>query len=36
VRGKGYLEGDVAKDARGLKRAQEIGDKIVQLLSPHD
>ncbi|OPX71890.1 MAG: Iron-sulfur flavoprotein [Methanoregulaceae archaeon PtaB.Bin108] len=36
VRGKGYLEGDIEKDQKGLKRAQVIGDKIVQLLKPHD
>ena len=36
VRGKGYLEGDVVRDTRALKKAQEIGDKIVKLLKPQD
>lgn len=36
VRGKGYLEGDIMKDAPALKKAQEVGDKIVKLLKPHD
>jgi len=36
VRGKGYLEGDILQDARALKRAEEIGDKIVKLLKPGD
>lgn len=36
VRGKGYLEGDILKDTRALRKAEEIGDKIVQLLKPHD
>ena len=36
VRGKGYLEGDILKDARALRKAGEVGDKIVQLLKPHD
>jgi len=36
VRGKGYLEGDIERDNRALKRAQELGDKIVQLLKPVD
>ena len=36
ARGKGYLEGDILKDTRALKKADEIGDKIVQLLNPAD
>ena len=36
VRGKGYLEGDVLSDPMALKKADEIGDRIVQLLSPQD
>lgn len=36
VRGKGYLEGDIEKDRRGLNRARELGEKIVQLLKPSD
>jgi multimeric flavodoxin WrbA len=36
VRGKGYLEGDILKDTRALKRADELGDKIVKLLKPID
>ena len=36
VRGKGYLEGDILKDTLALKRAEQIGEKIVKLLKPHD
>jgi multimeric flavodoxin WrbA len=36
VRGKGYLEGDILKDTRALMRAEEIGQKIANLLTPHD
>lgn len=36
VRGKGYLEGDVRSDRNAMSRASEIGDKIVELLKPHD
>jgi len=36
VSGKGYLAGEVLQDARAIKRAQEIGNKIVKLLRPSD
>jgi multimeric flavodoxin WrbA len=36
VRGRGYLEGDVLKDTLALKRAEQIGERIVTLLKPHD
>lgn len=36
VLGKGYLSGEVLKDERAMKRAREIGDKIVKLLRPSD
>jgi multimeric flavodoxin WrbA len=36
VRGKGYLEGEVLRDHQAMRRAREIGDKIVQFLKPHD
>lgn len=36
VKGRGYLEGDIERDKRALKRAQELGEKIVQLLKPSD
>ncbi|MDD1715870.1 MAG: flavodoxin family protein [Methanolinea sp.] len=36
VKGRGYLEGDVVRDQKAMKRAIEIGDKIVQLLKPRD
>ena len=36
VRGKGYLEGAIAKDTRALKKAGDLGDKIVKLLKPQD
>lgn len=37
VKGTGYREGDVLKDADAMKKAQKIGDKIVRLLKPsHD
>jgi len=36
VRGKGYLEGDILKDTRAIRRAEEIGERIVKLLEPRD
>ena len=36
VRGKGYLEGEIRRDGKALRRAEEIGEKIVKLLKPHD
>jgi len=36
VKGRGYLEGDVLRDKNAMRRASEIGDKIVELLKPHD
>ncbi len=36
VRGKGYLAGDVINDHRAMHRAEEIGDRIIQLLNPRD
>jgi multimeric flavodoxin WrbA len=36
VVGKGYFEGDVEKDESAMRRARELGDKIVQLLKPVD
>jgi multimeric flavodoxin WrbA len=36
VRGKGYLAGEVANDARAMKSAEKIGRRIVQLLKPMD
>ncbi len=35
VKGMGYHEGDVLKDAEAMKKAQKVGDKIVRLLKPH-
>ena len=37
VKGTGYNEGDILNDAKALKRAEKIGDRIVRLLRPnHD
>lgn len=36
VQGRGYLEGDVIKDKKAVKKAEELGDKIVKLVRPHD
>ena len=36
VSGKGYQIGDVLKDTHAVKRAQEIGNKIVKYLRPSD
>ncbi|MDI6720053.1 MAG: flavodoxin family protein [Methanomicrobiales archaeon] len=36
VQGRGYLAGEVLKDADAMRRAREIGDKIVRLLMPSD
>ncbi|HUU74536.1 MAG TPA: flavodoxin family protein [Methanoregulaceae archaeon] len=36
VRGKGYLEGEVLRDKQAIKKAEEIGDRIVRLLTTPD
>lgn len=36
VAGRGYLPGEVLKDVQAVKRAQDIGNKIVKLLRPSD
>jgi multimeric flavodoxin WrbA len=36
VSGKGYLRGEVLNDAHAVKRAKEIGRKIVKFLRPSD
>jgi len=36
VQGRGYLEGEVQKDKKALKKAEELGDKIVKLIKPRD
>jgi multimeric flavodoxin WrbA len=36
VRGKGYYPGEVLKDARAIKQAEKVADKIVRLLKPSD
>jgi multimeric flavodoxin WrbA len=36
VSGKGYLSGEVLQDAHAVKRAREIGQKIVKFLRPSD
>ncbi|MEN6611747.1 MAG: flavodoxin family protein [Methanoregulaceae archaeon] len=37
IRGKGYEAGDVLKDEAAIKKAHQIGDKIVRLMKPtHD
>lgn len=35
VKGTGYEEGAVMKDAEAIKKAEKIGEKIVRLLKPH-
>lgn len=35
VKGTGYEEGAVMKDAEAVKKAEKTGDKIVRLLKPH-